>query len=95
LLIEQEHMGATAEALTTKLSAALAPVRLEVIDESALHAGHAHGGVETHFRLVIESAAFAGLTRLARQRLVNQILAEELAGPVHALSVRALAPGET
>ena len=77
-----------------KLRAALQPARLELIDESALHAGHAHGGVESHFRLTIESAAFFGLGRLARQRLVMRVLADELAGPVHALSIQALAPGE-
>ncbi|HEV7157573.1 MAG TPA: BolA family protein [Caulobacteraceae bacterium] len=77
-----------------KLRAALQPTRLELIDESALHAGHAHAGVESHFRLTVESAAFLGLDRLARQRLVMRIVAEELAGPVHALSIRALTPGE-
>jgi len=77
-----------------KLRVALTPARLELIDESALHAGHAHGGVESHFQLTIESAAFLGLGRLARQRLVMGVLADELAGPVHALSIRALAPGE-
>jgi BolA protein len=50
--------------------------------------------VESHFRLTVESAAFLGLDRLARQRLVMRIVAEELAGPVHALSIRALTPGE-
>lgn len=77
-----------------KLASALGPTRVELIDESALHAGHAHGGVESHFRLTVESAAFLGLGRVARQRLVMRILADELAGPVHALSIRALAPGE-
>ena len=88
-------MGAVARSMEAKLEASLAPSRLELIDESARHQGHAHAGVESHFNLTVESAAFAGLGRLARQRLVMRVLAEELAGPVHALSIRAVAPGET
>ena len=69
---------------------------LEIVDESADHEGHAGAwpGGETHFRLHVVSAAFAGLGRLERQRLVHRLLAEELAGPVHALSVSAKAPDE-
>jgi BolA protein len=88
-------MGQVAAAIKAKLTVALDPSHIELTDESALHAGHAHAGVESHFRLVIESAAFAGLSRVTRQRRVLAVLAEELAGPVHALSIRALAPGET
>ena len=88
-------MGAVARSMEAKLEAYLAPSRLELTDESARHHGHAHAGVESHFNLTVESAAFAGLGRLARQRLVMDVLADELAGPVHALSIRALAPGET
>jgi BolA protein len=88
-------MGAVARSMEAKLEASLAPSRLELIDESARHQGHAHAGVESHFNLTVESAAFAGLGRLARQRLVMRVLAEELAGPVHALSIRAVAPGES
>jgi len=80
--------------MEAKLQASLSPSRLELRDESARHQGHAHAGVESHFDLTVESAAFAGLGRLARQRLVLRVLADELAGPVHALSIRALAPGE-
>ena len=87
-------MGDVARAIENKLAAALSPSKLELRDESARHVGHTHAGVESHFDLTIESAAFAGLGRLARQRLVMGVLAEELAGPVHALSIRALAPGE-
>lgn len=87
-------MGEVAATIESKLRAAFSPTRLELADQSALHAGHAHAGVETHFDLTIEAAAFAGQTRLGRQRLVLAALAEELAGPVHALSIRALAPGE-
>jgi BolA protein len=86
--------GEIRAALVRKLEAALAPVALEVIDESAGHKGHAGArpGGETHFRVEIVSQAFAGLSRLERQRLVYGILADELAGPVHALSVHARPP---
>ncbi len=89
-------MGRVAEAIESKLRAALQPVRLSVIDESHLHEGHAGArpGGETHFRVEIVAAAFDGRSRVARQRLVYGILAEELAGPVHALSLAAHAPGE-
>jgi BolA family transcriptional regulator, general stress-responsive regulator len=85
------------ERIERKLAAALAPARLRVIDESARHVGHAGArpGGETHFRVELEAAAFAGLTRLERQRRVHAILAEELAGGVHALSMALTAPGET
>ena len=88
--------GSVAGRIETKLVAALAPSPIRVIDESGRHVGHAGArpGGETHFRVEIESAAFAGLSRLDRQRRVHMILAEELAGPVHALSMALLAPGE-
>ncbi len=88
-------MGEVAQAIEMKLRAAFSPSKIELRDESARHAGHAHAGVETHFDLAIEAAAFATLGRLARQRAVMQVLADELNGPVHALSIRASAPGET
>jgi BolA protein len=89
-------MGAVHERLQRKLTAAFTPDRLEIEDDSARHAGHAgaHPGGESHFNVVIRSAAFEGVSRVARQRMVYAALAEELAGPVHALSVKALAPGE-
>ncbi len=79
-----------------KLTAAFAPVALTVTDDSALHAGHAGApdGGESHFTVQIVSAAFSGQPRIVRHRAVNQVLAEELAGPVHALAVKAKAPGE-
>lgn len=88
--------GVVAGRIEAKLVAALAPSRIRVIDESGRHVGHAGArpGGETHFRVEIESAAFAGLSRLERQRRVHAILAEELAGPVHALSMALHAPGE-
>ncbi len=89
-------MGVIAERLRTRLEAGLAPTRFELDDESARHAGHAgaRGGGESHFRVTIESESFSGLSRIDRQRLVHRLLAEELAGPVHALTIIALAPGE-
>lgn len=73
------------------------PERLEVVDFSAAHAGHdgARPGGQTHFRVEIVAAAFAGQNRLARQRLVMEAAAELLRGEIHALTVRAVAPGES
>ena len=89
-------MGHVAESLRAKLVAALRPSRLDIADDSARHAGHAgaSGAGETHFNITIVSEAFAGLGRVQRQRLVHAAVAEELAGPVHALSIKATAPGE-
>ncbi|WP_066781754.1 BolA family protein [Sphingomonas sp. CCH5-D11] len=88
--------GPVEQAITARLAAALDPMHLQVINESALHRGHAgdDGSGESHFRVVVESAAFAGLNRVARQRLVNQALAELLRDHVHALAMKTLAPGE-
>jgi BolA protein len=89
-------VGAVTETLERKLTDAFAPAHLQIEDDSARHAGHAgarHGG-ESHFNVVIESVAFEGVSRVQRQRMVYAALAEELAGPVHALSVKAIAPGE-
>ena len=83
--------------LTARLTAALRPSRLEVTNESALHSGHMgdDGSGESHFRVRVESAAFAGLSRVARQRLVNQALDGMIApGGIHALAIHATAPGE-
>ena len=79
-----------------RLTAALSPTRLIVSNDSAQHAGHMgdDGTGETHFSVTVESAAFAGQSRVARQRLVNQALAELLATRIHALAIRATAPGE-
>jgi BolA protein len=85
-----------ADTIRTKLTERLAPIRLDIIDESYRHAGHegAQPGGETHFSVTIVSAAFVGHTRVARQRLVYQTLTEELATCVHALSLTTLAPNE-
>jgi BolA protein len=90
-------MGAIIDAIRDKLTAEFGPTRLEIVDDSDRHAGHAGAreGGESHFNVTIESPAFAGTARVARQRMVYKALAEELAGPVHALSVKALAPGES
>jgi BolA protein len=85
-----------AQIIETKLTQALHPTSLKVIDDSARHAGHAGapGGGQSHFQVEIVSAEFSGQSRLARQRRVYALLAEELKGPIHALSVIAKAPDE-
>ena len=90
-------MGAILEAIQAKLTAAFQPLRLEVVDDSARHAGHAGAspGGESHFNVLIESEAFSGAAKVTRQRMVYRALADELAGPLHALSIKALAPGES
>lgn len=89
-------MGEIADRIRSKLEAALSPMRLDIQDDSAKHSGHsgAREGGESHFSVLIVSGAFEGLNRVARQRHVNTILAEELAGPVHALSIQAKTPAE-
>jgi BolA protein len=82
--------------ISEKLTAAFAPLRLEVVDESHQHAGHAGSrpGGETHYRVYIVSESFKGKTRIERHRMVNATLSSELAGGVHALAIHASAPGE-
>jgi BolA family transcriptional regulator, general stress-responsive regulator len=89
-------MGAVSDLIRDKLEAAFTPDILEVEDDSSRHAGHAGArpGGETHFNVLIVTPAFAGLSLVQRQRLIHALLADELEGRVHALSVRALAPGE-
>lgn len=79
-----------------KLTEGLAPVELEVIDDSHKHVGHAGAreGGESHFKIRVVSEAFKGKTRVARQRLINQILRDELVEQIHALSMETVAPGE-
>jgi BolA protein len=86
----------TADLITQKLTEAFAPQSLNVVDESHQHEGHAghRPGGETHYRVYIVSDAFKGKTRLQRHRMVNETLAGELAGSVHALAIHAAAPGE-
>lgn len=89
-------LPSVADRIETALREALSPTRLEVVNDSGHHAGHMgdDGTGETHYTVAIESAAFEGLNRVARQRLVNRALADLLGGPVHALAIRARAPGE-
>lgn len=89
-------MTSVAATIRQKLVDRLAPTRLEIVDESHRHAGHAGARPEgeTHFAVTVVSAAFVGLSRVARQRLVYQILADELATRVHALGLATFAPGE-
>lgn len=79
-----------------KLSQRFSPEALEVVNESHRHAGHASspGTGESHFAVGIVSAAFSGKSRLERHRMVNAELADELAGGIHALAIKAYAPGE-
>jgi BolA protein len=85
-----------AETIRDKLTGRFAPTRLEIVDESHRHAGHAGARPEgeSHFAVTIVAAAFAGLNRVARQRLVYQTLADELATRIHALSLTIRAPDE-
>jgi BolA family transcriptional regulator, general stress-responsive regulator len=88
-----------------KLTRAFQPERLEVIDESHLHAGHHHtesghhetfdGAGETHFRVRIGADTFAGMGRVDRHRAVNELLAAELRAGLHALAIEPAAPGES
>ena len=86
----------TRDIITDKLRQAFTPESLDVSDESHLHEGHAghRPGGETHFRVYIVSPAFEGKSRVERHRMLNAALAAELAGSVHALAIRAQAPGE-
>jgi BolA protein len=85
-----------ANRIRTKLAAALAPTRLEIVDDSDRHRGHAGHDArgESHFTVTVVSEAFRGKSRVERHRLVNAALAEELSGRVHALALRTLAPDE-
>jgi BolA family transcriptional regulator, general stress-responsive regulator len=87
---------ALADEIAARLIAALEPSRLRVANDSAQHRGHLgdDGTGESHFTVTIESAAFSGLSRVARQRLVNGALKDLLATRIHALAIRATAPGE-
>ena len=82
--------------IETLLRAALAPTRLNVINDSASHSGHMgdDGSGESHFSVVIESAQFTGKSRVERQRMVNRALGDIPGQRVHALAIKARAPGE-
>ena len=89
--------GPVAREMIDRLTAALSPIRIDLDDQSARHIGHAghDGRGESHFALVIEAAAFAGTTRVQRQRMVYAALGDLMADRVHAVTIRALAPGES
>jgi BolA protein len=91
-----ERTGAVATEMLRRLNSALSPMRVELVDDSEQHRGH--GGYnpagESHFSLRIESPAFIGKSRVERQRMVHKALGELLDERVHALSIRATAPGE-
>ena len=88
--------GPMATEMEKRLMAVFAPTRLQVINDSASHAGHSgdDGSGESHFTVEIESAAFAGVSRLERQRMVNRALGDLPGQRVHALAIKAKAPGE-
>ena len=88
--------GPVAREIEILLQEAFLPTRLEVINGSARHSGHSgdDGSGESHFTVVIESVAFAGKNRLERQRLVNRALGDIPGQRVHALAIKAFAPGE-
>ena len=95
-----QEQATVQDILTAKITAALQPEKLEVIDESHQHAGHMMhpGGVEprgeTHFRIKVVASAFAGKSRLERHRLINALAEAELKAGVHALAIEAKAPHE-
>lgn len=86
--------GPVAAEIAARLTTALAPSKLEVINDSAKHRGHMgdDGSGESHFTVVIESTAFAGKSRLERQRMVNRALGDIMVSQVHALAIRASTP---
>ena len=88
--------GPVQQEMERLLAAAFAPTHLAVINDSASHHGHAgdDGSGESHFTVEIEAEVFAGMTRLARQRAVNAALGDLMRERVHALAIRARAPGE-
>jgi len=88
--------GPVAQEIGRLLTDAFAPTRLDVINDSAQHHGHAghDGSGESHFTVEIESAAFAGVSRVERQRMVNRALGDIPGDRVHALAIKARAPGE-
>lgn len=89
-------LGPVGRRITSKLMAELRPDSLEVIDESHMHEGHAgsHPSGESHFRVRVTAQVFAGEGRVSRHRMINRILADDLANRVHALAIEAYAPEE-
>jgi len=85
------------DTIMKKLNDAFTPESIDVVDESHLHEGHAghRPGGQSHFRVYIVSQAFAGKSRVDRHRMINAVLADDLAGGIHALAIHATAPGES
>ncbi|SLJ89803.1 BolA protein [Novosphingobium mathurense] len=92
----EDMNGSIAQEMRQLLTAAFAPTQLEIINDSASHSGHLgdDGSGESHFTILIESERFAGASRLQRQRLVNAALGDIPGQRVHALAIKARAPGE-
>lgn len=88
--------GSVQSEMVALLTAALSPSRLAIINDSAKHSGHSgdDGSGESHFTIEIEATAFAGVSRVNRQRMVNQALGDIPGQRVHALAIKAKAPGE-
>lgn len=84
----------TRELLLDKLTRALAPVEIDVFDDSAAHRGHAGSSGGGHFHVRLVSTVFEGKGLVARHRLVYEVLADEMKGPVHALALKTLTPAE-
>jgi BolA protein len=93
---DMSAMQSRAARLEAALSLAFSPIQLRVVDDSARHADHteAHPGGETHYNVLIVSAAFRGMSRVARSRAVHEALAVEFAGGMHALSLTLRTPEE-
>jgi BolA protein len=91
-----EETMTVADAIRARLTDALAPSVLDIVDESHLHAGHAghRPGVSTHFRVTIVAPGFVAKSRIERQRLVYAALGDLMGNPIHALALTAKAPGE-
>jgi BolA protein len=94
--MKAQTIGPVATEMLARLNSALSPIDVQLIDQSELHRGHSghNPAGESHFSLHIESAAFSGKNRVERQRMIYAALGELMEGRVHALSIRATAPGE-
>jgi BolA protein len=94
--MDDPDTGPVAREMLSRLRRALDPARIELVDDSEKHRGHGghNPAGESHFSLAVESPAFAGKSRIERQRLVHKALGDLLDSRVHALSIRATAPGE-
>ena len=95
--VKESNMGrSVTEIVREKLMLELRPTRLDVINESELHAGHrsSPGTGESHCRILVVASAFEGKSRVDRQRIVNDLLKDEISGGIHALALATVAPGE-